>query len=107
MRRRFQNGNLFKRGRSWVGQWREDGHRRKRILDLIGKMTKAEAQVELAKILAPLNSREMPPSQSWQLGSFVEGVYLPFYRGKWKRSTAMTNEDRLDVAYDHDGLQDG
>src|SRR5262245_17749719 len=95
MRRRFQNGSLFKRGRSWVGSWREDGHRRKRNLGLVGKMTKAEAQLELAKILAPLNSRDMPPSQSWLLSSFVERVYLPFYRGKWKRSTASTNEDRL------------
>src|SRR5262249_30077949 len=26
---------------------------------------------------------------------FVDQVYLPFYRRKWKRSTIMTNEDRL------------
>jgi integrase len=58
-------------------------------------MTKAEAQAELAKIVSPLNSREMPPSQSWLFSNFVERIYLPFYRGKWKRSTAMTNEDRL------------
>jgi integrase len=28
-------------------------------------------------------------------GDFVQGVYLPFYRRKWKRTTVMTNEDRL------------
>src|SRR5262245_32773775 len=95
MRRRFQNGSLFKRGKSWTAQWREDGRRRKRTLGDVRKMTKAEAQLDLAKILTPLNSRETPPSQSWLLESFVERVYLPFYRGKWKRSTAMTNEDRL------------
>jgi len=95
MRRRFQNGHLFKRGKSWVVQWWEDGHRRKRTLGLIGKMSKGEAQNALAAILSPLNSREVPPSQSWLFADFMERVYLPFYRRKWKRSTAMTTEDRL------------
>lgn len=100
MRRRFfQNGNLFKRGRkdrqSWVAQWWEDGHRRKRTLGRVSQMTKAEAKAALAAILAPLNSRDVPPSRSWLLSDFLDGVYLPFNRRKWKRSTAMTNEDRL------------
>lgn len=59
-------------------------------------MTKAEAQAELAAILAPLNSRDIPPSKSWTFADFVERVYLPFYRRKWKRSTAMTNEYRIE-----------
>ena len=96
MRRRFQNGNLFKRGKSWVAQWWEDGHRRKRMLGRVGQMTKAEAQRELAKIVSPINSREIPPSQSCSFSDFVERVYLPFYRRKWKRSTALTNEDRIE-----------
>ena len=94
-RRRYQNGHLFKRGKSWVAQWWEDGHRRKKTLGLSSKMTKADAQGELASILGPLNSRDVPPSKSWMLADFLERVYLPFYRRKWKRSTAMTNEDRL------------
>lgn len=28
-------------------------------------------------------------------GDFVERVYLPLYRQKWKRSTTMTNENRI------------
>jgi integrase len=95
MRRRHQAGSLFKRGKTWVGQWWEDGHRPKRTLGLIAKMTKTEARGELAKILEPLNSRDVPPSQSWVFADFMERVYLPFYRRKWKRSTAMTTEDRL------------
>jgi hypothetical protein len=95
MRRRYQKGSLFKRGKTWVGQWRQDGHRPKRTLGLIAKMTKTEAQRELAKILEPLNSRDVPPSQSWVFADFMGRVYLPFYRRKWKRSTAMTTEDRL------------
>jgi integrase len=96
MRRRFQNGSLFKRGSSWVIAWWEDGHRRNRTLGRIGKITKAEAQRELAQILLPLNSRDVPPSKSWLFADFMERVYFPFYRRKWKRSTAMTNKDRME-----------
>ena len=64
MRRRFQNGNLFKRGKKWVAQWWEDGHRRKRTLGLISKITKTDAQAELSGILAVLASRA---------GSFITG----------------------------------
>ena len=95
MRRRFQNGSLFKRGSSWVIAWWEDGHRRKRTLGRIAKMTKAEAQRELAQILLPLNSRDVPPSKSWSFADFMERIYFPFYRRKWKRSTAGTNKDRM------------
>ncbi|MGH9672812.1 MAG: hypothetical protein ACRD44_06480 [Bryobacteraceae bacterium] len=58
-------------------------------------MSKTEAQGELQAILAPLNSRDVPPSKSWMFADFVERVYLPFYRRKWKWSTAMTNEYRM------------
>src|SRR5262245_47216962 len=95
MRIRFQNPKVRKRGGSWIGQWWEDGHRRKQTLGRIAKMSKGEAQAELGKILAPLNARQIPPSQSWLFTEFVERIYLPFYRRKWKRSTAMTNEDRI------------
>ena len=95
MRIRFQNPKGQKRGRSWIGQWWEDGHRRKRTLGRIAQMSKAEAQAELGKILAPLNARQIPPSQSWLFTEFVDRIYLPFYRHKWKRSTVMTTEDRI------------
>jgi integrase len=78
-----------------VISWWEDGHRRKRTLGLITKVTKAEAQRVLAAILAPLNSRDTPPSKSWLFADFMEQLYLPFYRRKWKRATALTTEDRL------------
>jgi integrase len=99
MRRRFQNGSLIKKrgkGKVWEGQWTEDGHKRKRVLGLRSQMTKSEALRELAKIVAPLNNREAPPSKAWTLADFMASVFLPFYRRKWKRSTAMTNEDRME-----------
>jgi integrase len=58
-------------------------------------MTKAQAQAELSAILAPINLASDEPSENTSFGEFVQQVYLPFYRRKWKRSTAMTNEERL------------
>ncbi len=92
MRRRFQKGSLSKVGGSWIVQWWEDGHRRKRTL---GRMTKAQAQAELATILAPLNNREAGPSDTCTFSEFMQQTYLPFYRRKWKDSTAATNQDRI------------
>jgi integrase len=96
MRARFQNGSLIKRGKTWVAQWWENGHRRKRKLGQLAKMTKTDAQRELAKIVSPINSREVPASQSCLLSDFVERVYLRFYKRRWKRSTALTNVDRIE-----------
>src|SRR5712664_435559 len=96
MRKRFQYGSLKQRGSSWVAQWWEDGRRRKQVLGRRSQMTKAQAQAGLAVILAPLNSANTRQSQHWLFGDFVSQIYFPFYRRKWKRSTAMTNEDRIE-----------
>ena len=95
MGQRFQTGNLFKRGKWWVGQWRDGGKRPKRRLGLVSRMTKTEAQRALAAILAPINSRDAPPSGARVFADFVERVFEPFYLRKWKRSTAMTNKERM------------
>jgi integrase len=95
MRTRYQKGSLSKRDGAWIAQWWEDGHRRKRTLGRISRMTKAQAETELANILAPINNRQASPSGAWKFCNFLTSVYLPFYRRKWKRSTAMINEDRL------------
>lgn len=41
------------------------------------------------------NSRRIVASPAFGFGDFVMQVYLPFYKRKWKTSTAVTNEDRL------------
>jgi integrase len=97
MRKRYQKGSLKKVDGKWIAQWWEDGHRRKRTLGLVTAVTKAKAQGELDAILAPINSRAEAPSPSKKWGEFVLNCYLPFYRRKWKRSSALTNEDRLKV----------
>ena len=95
MRKRFQKGSLQKVRGEWVARWRQDGERKARMLGRVSQMTKAQAQSELAAILAPINSARSEPSERRGFGDFVEQIYLPFYRRKWKRSTVMTNEDRL------------
>lgn len=95
MRRRFQKGSLQKVRGAWVARWRQDGERRARMLGRISQVTKAQAQSELAALVAPLNSKRDEPSERKSFGDFVRDVYLPFYRRKWKRSTTMTNGDRL------------
>lgn len=97
MRKRYQKGSLKKVEGKWIAQWWEDGHRRKRTLGLVSKVSKAQAQGELDAILAPINSRSEAPSSAKRWGEFVREIYLPFYERKWKRSTKLTNEDRLRV----------
>jgi integrase len=97
MRKRYQQGSVSKVEGKWIAQWWEDGHRRKRTLAKSSAMTKAQALAEVAGIVAPINSRSTTPSAKAKLGDFVNNVYLPFYRRKWKQSSAMTNEDRLRV----------
>lgn len=95
MRKRYQKGSLSKLNGVWIAQWWEDGRRRKRTLGKVSQMAKAQAQTELAAILAPINSRRIVASPAFRFGDFVMQVYLPFYKRKWKISTAITNEDRL------------
>jgi Phage integrase, N-terminal SAM-like domain len=98
MRQRFQNGCVRKSkdGRYWVGQWREDGRLRSRILGKVSKMTKSKAREKLAAIVKPINERAAHVvDKDVTTKDFVEKEYLPFYKRKGKESTAMTNEDRV------------
>ncbi len=92
MPKRHQQGSLKKVGKSWVLQWWEDGHRRKRTLS---GMNKSQAHNELAAILHPINSRQETPSERCTFGDFVNQTYLPHYNRKWKGSTAACNLDRF------------
>lgn len=95
MRKRYQKGSLAKVDGIWIVQWWEDGHRRKRTLGKASKLSKSQAEAEMASIVAPINARSTTPSATTKFGDFVNEGYLPFYRRKWKRSTTMTNQDRL------------
>src|ERR1039457_7206314 len=95
MRRRRQNGCLSKVEGYWHARYWEDGHRRKRSLGKVSKMTRTQAEEELAAILAPINARGATPSAACAFSDFVDGNYFPFYKRKWKRTTAVENEYRI------------
>jgi integrase len=58
-------------------------------------MTKSDAKAALDKILASVRVSQDAVDSSMSLGQFVEHVYLPFYKRKWKRSTAECNVNRV------------
>jgi integrase len=99
MRQQFQSGCVRKSkdGRYWVGQWREDGRLKSRVLGKASRITKSKAREKLADIVKPVNERAVfVVEKHVTVNDFVDKVYLPFYKRKWKGSTAMTNEDRVD-----------
>jgi len=52
----------------------------------------------LAAILQPINEGIGKPQRPvFTFKGFIESVYLPVFRGKWKASTAMTEEERIRV----------
>ena len=55
------------------------------------EMTKAA----LDGILGPINAKQDPQTGNMRIGDFIRNVYLPFCRRKWKRSTRMTTEQRI------------
>ena len=95
MRRRYQEGNVKKQRGVWIAQWWENGHRRSRALGSVWEMTKTEAKAKVAAIVAPLNLQERTASERCSFADFVEQVFLPFYRRKWKSSTASSTGERI------------
>src|SRR5438093_11537362 len=93
MRLRYQRGSLSNVDGRWIAQWRENGRKKKRTLGLVWEMKKGKALEALDKILQ--SARKASPETYSTFDKFVEHVYLPFYRRKWKRSTIMTNEQRI------------
>ncbi|MDX1980388.1 MAG: tyrosine-type recombinase/integrase [Bryobacteraceae bacterium] len=99
-RKRHQQGSLQvkKHGKHkmWILQYREGTSKKYHTLGLYSKMSKSEAQQEQARIMSEVNARlASDPDPNITFGNFLEGVALPFYRSKWKRSTAATTESRM------------
>jgi integrase len=93
-RKRYQRGSIKKRCGKWIGQWREDGRRKNRVIGDIRRMSKSEALKLLAKIITEVNAASSE-TRSFNFGEFVQEVYFPYYRRKWKRSTAEANVNRI------------
>ena len=100
MRKRFQSGSrVVQNGPYWIGKWRENGKDRSKLLGKVAKMRKSKAKEQLAEIVRPINEREQTAaSKDVTVKEFVENVFFPFYRRKWKR---VTNESRTDSITHH------
>jgi integrase len=95
MRKRFQKGNVRKVHGSWIGRWWEDGQRKYEKLGRVSEMTKSQAKEKLMEKLRAINARP-DLNLNTSFGDFVQDVFFPLYRRKWKRSTKMTTEDRIE-----------
>jgi integrase len=96
MRRRFQKPRIRNKGGYWIAQFRDlEGRKRKVSLGPVVSTKKVEAERKLDRILEPINSSITDIRADMQFGAFVRQVYLPFYRRKWKTSTAACNESRF------------
>jgi integrase len=98
--KRFQRGSLKPRKRKgktyWYAQWRENGKARSKELGLCSKVSRAEAEGRLAEILSTENQKAgNAVVPIYTFAGFIEAVYLPVFRRKWKASTAMIEENRL------------
>jgi integrase len=93
MRIRYQRGSVSNVDGRWIAQWRENGFKKKRTLGLVSEMSKSKAFEELDSILQSV--RKMCVGAHSTFKDFLEHVFLPFYRRKWKKSTLMTNEQRI------------
>lgn len=96
MRKRHQTGGVKQQRGRWLGQWWIGNKRVAKVLGLVKEMTKGEARQKVAEIVAAERAkREADVPQTF--GSFVEGVYFPYYTRKWKRSTRDNNINRVRV----------
>jgi integrase len=96
-RKRYQRGSVTKssNGRYWIGKYREGGQHKTKSLGKPGEISKSKAQEAFETFMKELNAAGV--SADCTLKEFVETVYLPFYRRKWKASTSMVNTDRVNA----------
>src|ERR1700733_2080296 len=99
-RKRFQEGSLQVRShgnrKMWVVLYREKGVRKYHTLGYYSELTKSSAQEKQTEFMKDVNDRVAAlPEKEMTFGDFLDHVALPFYRSKWKASTASTTENRM------------
>ena len=101
-RRRYQKGSLQEKThgkrRVWVVQYYDaDGHHRYHTIGRMCELNKSQAAEKQDEFMRTINGGETKQNEIRPvlMGEFVNQVYLPFYRGKWKKSTKGTSESRI------------
>lgn len=101
-RKRFQKGSVRcrKHGQDkvWVGQWWDNGHRKSKVLGKCCEMAKGQAEAMMAAVLQPINETAgIPQMPVFTFKQYVEDVFLPVCRRKWKESTRMPSEPTIQL----------
>jgi integrase len=96
MRTRHSTGGVRKQRGRWLGMWHAEGKRKSKVIGFVKEMTKGEAREAVARIVAA-ERVQRDAERVWRFGEFVELVYLPFYKRRWKASTAANVENRVMV----------
>ena len=78
----------------WYARWYDANIRHGKTIGLVCKMTKAEAEDELRKLVQPVNERR--GVVEYTLQGYARGQVFPWYERSWKESTAQTTKDRID-----------
>jgi integrase len=102
-KRRFQKGSLQQVRRGKAKRWvvlfyNADGRRQFHTLHGPGSMTKGQAEAERDEFMRTINGCDKPEDGGVRpvlLREFIDQKYLPFQRGKWKKSTRGTSENRI------------
>jgi integrase len=99
-RKRYQKGSVRprKHGRFkvWVAQWWDNGSKKSRVLGRCCDIPKAQADVMMAEILEPINERAGQRTATiYTFRRYMDEVFLPVYRRKWKESTRMSSESAI------------
>lgn len=99
-RKRFQEGSLQVRShgkrKMWVVLYWQGGRRKYKTLGPYSKWSKGAAQQKQMEYMKEVNERAaQAPDPDITFGDFLVGVALPYYREKWKKSTACTSEGRI------------
>jgi hypothetical protein len=98
-RKRYQAGSVTKSsdGRYWLGKYRDvAGVGRTKLLGKctgVGKISKSDAANLLVDVVRPINGSDVVAAKDVTVGEFVDNVFLPFKRRKWKK---LTNDIRTE-----------
>ncbi len=98
--KRFQKGSVRprKHGKTkvWVAQWWDRGRKKSKVLGRCADMGKSEAEALMAVILKPQNEEAGQTQKPvYTFGVYLDEIFLPICRRKWKESTRMTPEPRM------------
>jgi integrase len=98
-RKRYQAGSVTKSsdGRYWLGKYRDvAGVGSTKLLGKctgVGKISKSDAANLLVDVVRPINGSDVVAAKDVTVGEFVDNVFLPFKRRKWKK---LTNDIRTE-----------